>query len=371
MKKWTFLILFVFFSSAWAQTSFGKATKENVRAYYSGLTKAKLLIAENENEKAIDEMIKVLQLNIGYSGDAYFLLKTLLENTPKESASYMAKLSNYCSFASQNGLTLKDINGLVKSANKYGNYYRADSLKPLYYITSHSLKSSDFIDKKTIKRNEIAYKKARKPFFNKNLSKEIKQLEKIDQTNRVKNRSGSNDDSIVFAKLKPIIEKNKGLPKFYEVTEDNYEDLDLFLCHMDLDKIIEILPYLIEGTQNGDFFISEGILYAIDRAAVERGEYLKLENGKFSIVRDSTRLFGGAFPSGYGGFFFSTKENRKDMHIFPISDLVSLEEVNKLRALLLLPSLEEHAKINHFKIMSLSDFKQHYLNQNVLINTYL
>ncbi len=371
MKSFSIIVFLIVFTNSWCQEVVSTVNNNKVKKYHEGLNKTRFLLSNGEDERALNEIIEVLKLDLGYGDDAYVLLPRFLENIPKQDSVYIDKISEFSLLLSKCGITFKEIETIFKIVNKYGNQFRADSLKSKYHISFYELKTTDFINKSKFQENARIYKKLKNIDFNHKLSKELKIIGKIDQKNRTKGKNSFQNDSIVHLKLKEIVLKNNGFPNFFNVDKDDYEVIETCLIHMSLEKLVEFLPYLIEGIQKGEVFINRGILYAIDRNSIENGKYLKLENDIFTIVADSQKIYNQYYCSGVGVFYFYSKENKKDRYLFPLTDKISKNDINYLRTIMYLPLLEEDIIIQKLKVIDFQNFQNLFINNKLVINTYL
>ena len=371
MKSLATIVFLIVTTNTWCQEIKSTLNNDKIKIYHEGLNKTRLLLSTGETEQALDNMIEVLKLDIGYGDDAYLLLPRFLENIPKEDSIYLNKISEFSLLLSKCGITYKEIETIFNIVNKYGNQFRADSLKSKYHISFYVLKTVDIIDKDKFQKNVKVYEKLKKINFDSNLSKELKVIGKIDQKNRIKGRNSHQNDSIVYTKLKEIILRNNGFPNFFNIDKNDYEIIETCLIHMDLEKLVEFLPYLIKGIQKGEIFINQGILYAIDRNSIENGKYLKLENDTFTIVADNQKIYNQYYCSGVGAFYFYSKDNKKDRYLFPLTDKITKNNINNLRAIMYLPSIEDDVIIQKLKTINLRDFNNLFLNNKLIMNTYL
>ena len=135
MKRIVLLFFLIVLTNSWCQEVLSNVNNDKVRAYHQGLNGTKLLFSNGESEQALDQIIEVLELDLGYGDDAYILLSRFLENIPKQDSVYLNKISEFSLLLSKCGITFKEIETMFTMVNKYGNQFRADSLKSKYHIS--------------------------------------------------------------------------------------------------------------------------------------------------------------------------------------------------------------------------------------------
>ena len=141
--------------------------------------------------------------------------------------------------------------------------------------------------------------------------------------------------------LKNIIKKKGRLPHFKEIGIDGQEDLELLFIHMDK-KILEwFMPYVLKSIKEDNSNLSEIVLYQLDRIGMDDGLIYTINSeGKVLILGNRTRMKNGYYCQSFGEWFYERSSVTQKLYETPIDPTISISEVNRVRQLFCLDSIE-------------------------------
>jgi hypothetical protein len=144
--------------------------------------------------------------------------------------------------------------------------------------------------------------------------------------------------------LKNIIARYNGsLPDLKYIDFDVMDNLETILVHMDIEWIAEIFPVLVDAIHKGYTF-NEILIYQIDRNIIGKGDLFTYDQASHSFIK-SYQLDpipnSVEYPQYYGGMdMYMGKEEGSIW--WPFAGNQNLIQVNELRSILCLDSLEDY-----------------------------
>ena len=369
MKTLIVFLLLSFTTSLFAQTP------TQVNFYYNYLNKSKQLYSQANYLQSISYILKALETDINYGGDAFVGLPLFLEKIPVENnQQYFEKLSKYISLLASHGYDKKSVKTIINQVNTHGLNFIADSLKPNFYIYSNQLDYNQLIDSQITKQNYKAWRKKLNKNLNPSLVRTLKKIDRIDQhgRSRATKQELMEKDSLVFEMLNTLIHKNNGFPSISEIGEGGYEVISTCIIHMALENIIKLLPSLEAAIKNGNAFIGNDIIYSIDRIAIEEGKFLIYENGQYDIKYDTTRFYKNYSYSSMGAFYIRLKsDSSSHRYLYPLHPDIKQDQVDSIRLKFYVPSIQESFILWEMKHIESEEFKINNYKKPIYINTYL
>jgi hypothetical protein len=150
-------------------------------------------------------------------------------------------------------------------------------------------------------------------------------------------------DSMNAVALKTVVHRLGRLPHYREIGLTGSEDLGILFYHMDGPTLTYFLPYVLEAIQQNAFFDSRVILYQLDRIGMsEQRVYTLSPELTLLDLGPRTTLTGEYVCQGFGEWFHERHPTSNLSYFVPIDPLLSLEEVDRVRALLCLDTLDNY-----------------------------
>ena len=159
--------------------------------------------------------------------------------------------------------------------------------------------------------------------------------------------------------LKNIVQRMGRLPKYSEIGLDGSGDLDILFYHMDKEPMEWFLPFIIQNIKEGESNLSEIILYQIDRIGMADGLiYTITDDLIFKKIDTRTKMRNGYYCQAFGEWFKEKSRMDGKLYFVPIDPNLSLEEVNRVRALFYLDTIESLWNRHPWaKVVSIHEFE--------------
>ena len=166
------------------------------------------------------------------------------------------------------------------------------------------------------------------------------------------------NDSLNWRILKDITVRLNRLPKYSEIGMDGTDNLDLLFHHMDKDIIEWFLPYVHKNICSGESNLAETILYQLERIGMSEGTIYSITND-FQIKRigHRTKMSNGYYCQSFGEWFKERSRQDNLFYVVPIDPNISIDEVNRVRALFQLDPIQSKWKREPWaRVVSMEEF---------------
>ena len=149
-------------------------------------------------------------------------------------------------------------------------------------------------------------------------------------------------DSLNWIELQKIVRKMGRLPKYKEIGNDGQENLEILFFHMDKETIEWFLPYIIKCVEEDNSNLGEIVLYQIDRIGMSDGlVYTITSNYKIEALSIRTKMKNGYYCQSFGEWFDEKSRIDNKVYETPLDPILNINEVNEIRRLFCLDSIEE------------------------------
>ena len=200
--------------------------------------------------------------------------------------------------------------------------------------------------------------------LNQNLIDELKILADRDQKYRGDELENDEQQKLNDRKnwraLKDITQKMGRLPKYSELGLDGADDLETLFYHMDKEPLDWFLPFVIQNIKEGESNLAEVILYQIDRIGMSDGLiYTITDDLKIKKIDTRTKMQNGYYCQVFGEWFNEKSWLDNKLYFVPVDPKLTLKEVNRVRALFYLDTIESlwkrHPWVN---VVSIREFEE-------------
>jgi hypothetical protein len=166
-------------------------------------------------------------------------------------------------------------------------------------------------------------------------------------------------DSLNWSALKYICNKLGRLPTYTELGNEGSENLDILFIHMDKDILEYFLPFVIKNIQDNECYFGNYILYQLERIGLNDGiNYTITEELQIIEHSKKTKINADIQCQTFGEWFNEKHPLDNKFYFTPIDPALSLDEVNRVRALFCLDPIQSkwlrtpwvlHLELEEFK----------------------
>ena len=166
------------------------------------------------------------------------------------------------------------------------------------------------------------------------------------------------NDSLNWSELKRITEYLSRIPSYTEIGIDGADNLEILFYHMDREIIEWFLPYVFQSIKEGESNLAEIILYQLDRIGMDEGIiYTITEESKIERLAERTKMKNNYYCQSFGEWFKEKSMIDNELYFVPIDPNIPLDEVNRVRALFYLDSIESKWKRQPWvNVVSIEEF---------------
>lgn len=270
----------------------------------------------------------------------------------------LEKCREYIKVGVKHGLTWKEIRLGIDYSRKLSSLPANSHL----YAQNERIQPQDLISPKEYQ--EISGKKniihrIACPWARKQIQKALR----LDQQGGRKFQSAKNtrktgkNDGMVYQIICSVIDSLDRVPTVQDVGEDAYDEISLFIIHMEAERLIHLLPYLVKAINEGTYHDNEGVAYAIERTGLITGKYITWENDSFTIYTDTvtqinkTPIYSylGIMPYPIDTNVYQVPEKR--LFIRPSHPMIGKNRIDQMLSLLCLESLDLFLERNKVAII--------------------
>lgn len=237
---------------------------------------------------------------------------------------------------------------------KVSDYYR------LWHYLGHGMDVTELIEM-TDTTEAIRIFEAR---LNKAFIDEIKKCAFRDQEFRERDSVDwmlqRENDSLNWITLKALTQGAGKFPGRSALGMQGSDDLELLFHHMDKDELQWFLPFIVKAIQQYECNLGRIILYQLDRIGMDQGLIYTLTED-YRIVGHSTRtkMKNNMWCQSFGEWFDERDMVQGKMYFTPTDPLLTIEEINRVRHMLCLDSLESRCKRKPWvSVVSVESFEQ-------------
>jgi hypothetical protein len=149
-------------------------------------------------------------------------------------------------------------------------------------------------------------------------------------------------DSLNWIELKAIVQKNGRLPNYEEIGLAGQENLKILFFHMDKEIMEWFIPYIIKCVNEDNSNLGRIVLYQLDRIGMSEGLVFTItSNYKIETLSIRTKMKNGYYCQSFGEWFDETSRIDNKVYETPIDPNLNINEVNEIRKLFCLDSIEE------------------------------
>ncbi|MBK8829259.1 MAG: hypothetical protein IPN60_00090 [Saprospiraceae bacterium] len=168
------------------------------------------------------------------------------------------------------------------------------------------------------------------------------------------------NDSLNWKSLKTLVTMASQFPGRSALGMQCSDDLELLFHHMDKDELQWFLPFIAKAIQQYECNLGPVILYQLDRIGMDQGLIFTLTED-YRIVEHSsrTKMKNNMWCQSFGEWFDERDMVQGKMYFTPTDPLLTIEEINWVRHLLCLDSLESRCKRKPWvSVVSVEAFEQ-------------
>lgn len=148
-------------------------------------------------------------------------------------------------------------------------------------------------------------------------------------------------DTRNFRSLQRLIERRGRLPYHTELGMTGSDDLSTLLHHVDKEALAYLLPFIVEAIKAKEFFDASVILYQLDRIGMGEGlVYTITPELKIIALGQRTQLTPHLVCQSLGEWFPERHPPTGKLYFVPIDPLLTMEEVNRVRQICCLDSIQ-------------------------------
>lgn len=170
-------------------------------------------------------------------------------------------------------------------------------------------------------------------------------------------RKTEKNDSLVYQMIYSVIDSLGRVPTVQDVGEDAYDEISLFIIHMDADRLITLLPYFVKAINEGSYHDNEGVAYALERTGLVTGKYIICEKDSFTIFTDTVTQINRTPVYSYLGampYPIDTNTYRvpgKRLFVRPVHPMIGKNRVDQMLSLLCLQPLPVFLEKNKIAVI--------------------
>jgi len=183
---------------------------------------------------------------------------------------------------------------------------------------------------------------------------EYRQYDTVDWTLQLAN------DRLNWKTLKSLTVQSGRFPHLSAVGMTVGDDLGLLFYHMDKDELQWFLPFVVDAIQQYECNLGRIILYQLDQIGMDHGKIYTLTDN-YQIVEHSirTKMKNNMWCQSFGEWFDEQDVDLRKTYFTPPDPRLSIEEINRVRHLLCLDSLESKWKRKPWvNVVTIEEFEQ-------------